>query len=734
MKIKNFVVIHLIAILLIAFTACKDTQMPTSGDSTAVTDPTASETAPTTPTVATEPGHTHIYADTLVAPTCAEDGYVNHVCSCGDTYISDKTAAVGHEFGEWETTKEPTTTATGLAERECASCGAKETKTIGKVVADHTHSYTNNVTQNATCSSEGVQTFTCSCGDSYTEAIAKINHDYQQTIVKPTCTNEGYTTNRCSACGDAYVNDKTSPVGHAFGEWKTVEEPTASATGLAERKCSNCETAESKTLGKLTENHMHSYTSEVTTAATCTKEGVKTYHCDCGDSYTETIAKPSHAYKKTVTKPTCTNGGYTTNKCSDCGSAYVSDKTAAVGHSFGEWETTKAPTTTATGIAERKCVNCSARETRTLSKLVADHTHSYTETVTKKATCTIYGVKTFTCSCGDQYTERIGKTAHQYGENVKKATCTEWGYTTYTCSSCGNCYEDNYTSPLKHSYDAKIVKATCTAGGYTQYTCSRCGNSYKGSERSAIGHSYDTVSETDATCAANGVKKEVCENCGHEKTTTTKALGHTVKTETKDAFCGNDGYVYEYCSECKTELSNTIIPAPSSHKYVARVVADVVKEQLAENNHTNSVYVNCTDWLVDQCEVCGTCTMDDMYFRYTDYEAAVIMLGYVNDLRAKVYGTHDYDLVLDDTLLEWSKIRAKEIVADCSHNGKPLGCGENIIVGGDGIYDDFLGWCNSQGHYANMINKDVKLFGYAFHIEEVGSQKQRYSIQLFKYE
>ena len=35
--------------------------------------------------------------------------------------------------------------------------------------------------------------------------------------------------------------------------------------------------------------HKHSYRSEVTTPATCEKEGVVTLTCDCGDSYTEKI-------------------------------------------------------------------------------------------------------------------------------------------------------------------------------------------------------------------------------------------------------------------------------------------------------------------------------------------------------------------------------------------------------------------------------------------------------------
>ena len=44
------------------------------------------------------------------------------------------------------------------------------------------------------------------------------------------------------------------------------------------------------------ETHTHSYTSEITTAATCTTAGVRTYTCECGDTYTEAIPAIGHTY------------------------------------------------------------------------------------------------------------------------------------------------------------------------------------------------------------------------------------------------------------------------------------------------------------------------------------------------------------------------------------------------------------------------------------------------------
>lgn len=42
------------------------------------------------------------------------------------------------------------------------------------------------------------------------------------------------------------------------------------------------------------------------------------------------------------------------------------------------------------------------------------HTHNYTSNISKNATCSETGVKVYTCSCGDSYTEEIPKTDHQW--------------------------------------------------------------------------------------------------------------------------------------------------------------------------------------------------------------------------------------------------------------------------------------------------------------------------------
>ena len=60
--------------------------------------------------------------------------------------------------------------------------------------------------------------------------------------------------------------------------------------------------------------------------------------------------------------------------------------------------------------------------------------------VTKAATCTAAGVKTYTCECGETETETIPVAGHKYGEwkVTSEATVFAPAVQTRTCSVCGN--------------------------------------------------------------------------------------------------------------------------------------------------------------------------------------------------------------------------------------------------------------------------------------------------------
>ena len=151
--------------------------------------------------------------------------------------------------------------------------------------------------------------------------------------------------------------------------------------------------------------------------------------------------------------------------------------------------------------------------------------------VTKAATETSTGVKTYTCTvCGGTKTETIPKLTHthSYTATVTAPTCTEQGYTTHTCR-CGDSYVDNYVDALGHKTELKNAKAaTCTEAGYTgDVVCTRCNVTVtKGKVIVALGHKWDDgVVTTAPSATTGGVKTYTCTVCGETRTEAIPATG-----------------------------------------------------------------------------------------------------------------------------------------------------------------------------------------------------------------
>lgn len=194
-------------------------------------------------------------------------------------------------------------------------------------------------------------------------------HSYFGKTVAPTCTEGGYMLHTCD-CGDQFRDGHTDPLGHSWGEWFVLTQPTDTQEGLQERKCTTCGAASQESIEKLTPSHAHDYEA-VSTAPTCTQDGYTVYSCQCGDRYT------------------------------------VTDTNSAIGHSWSEWIVTTEPTVSAEGQQTRTCEACGATDTSTLEKLPKPHTHEYAKEKVP-ATCTESGYTRYSCECGDTYLEPSG--------------------------------------------------------------------------------------------------------------------------------------------------------------------------------------------------------------------------------------------------------------------------------------------------------------------------------------
>ena len=127
---------------------------------------------------------------------------------------------------------------------------------IWEEAAEHSHSYTSQVTKEASCSAEGVRTFTCTCGDSYTVAIAKLDHVYSNYASNndATCGTDGTLSAECDyGCGsvDTMLDEDSATGNHTWGVWETVTEPTYTAAGLKTRLCIVCYATEAQEIPKL---------------------------------------------------------------------------------------------------------------------------------------------------------------------------------------------------------------------------------------------------------------------------------------------------------------------------------------------------------------------------------------------------------------------------------------------------------------------------------------------------
>lgn len=236
--------------------------------------------------------HIAAFTDTVVAPTCTEQGYTHHVCTVkgctyapvDDTYV----AATDHTWVKTQTLP-PTCTEKGTQFYKCSACGATRTEKIAALGHDLSRC---DLQPAATCTQPGRAVGTCArCGVKIDEVIPAKGHDYSyaETSVAPTCTEPGHYKGTCPTCGKDY-DDVVPALGHDWGEWVTSIEPTVSTVGYRYHVCNRdgCGYREGEDIPKL---HTHTWDAGVVTQKpTAAEPGVRTYTCTvCGQTRTEII-------------------------------------------------------------------------------------------------------------------------------------------------------------------------------------------------------------------------------------------------------------------------------------------------------------------------------------------------------------------------------------------------------------------------------------------------------------
>lgn len=139
------------------------------------------------------------------------------------------------------------------------------------------------------------------------ETIPALGHNYGDEITLPTCTEKGYTTHRCTRCGDSYVDTYTNALGHSFTNYVSNNDATCTADGTKTAKCDRCN--ETKTITDAGSKRGHVEVKDVGKEPTCTETGLtEGKHCSvCQEVLIEqkTIAALGHNYENGI----CTNCG-----------------------------------------------------------------------------------------------------------------------------------------------------------------------------------------------------------------------------------------------------------------------------------------------------------------------------------------------------------------------------------------------------------------------------------------
>ena len=546
-------------------------------------------------------GHTCSWVKTerTVAPTCTEQGYTEYVCSENEQHIKndDFVEALGHDYTAVVT--EPTCKTGGYTTHTCSRCSDKYVDS--KTVATR-HNYVSAVTTPATCKAAGVMTYTCACGAGYTKPIPQTEHNYVPIVTGPKCGAAGYTTYTCPDCGSSYKGSYTDALGHNWNAGAVTTAATCTNEGVKTYKCTSCSVTKTEPVPV----NGHTYGATVT-MSNCTTGGKTVYTCSvCNDKFTanETAAL-GHKYDAVVTAPTCTADGYTTNTCSRCGDTYTSGEINKLGHNFGAWTQTTEPTCLAKGKDTRSCSRCDATETRDVNALG----HNYNAEMTMP-TCTADGYTTYTCSrCGDSYkgdnNDAIG---HRWnaGTVTKAATCTEDGVRTFVCQNDSSHTKTEVITKLGHNYRKETVAPTCEEKGYTLYVCQNdASHTYKDNYTDALNHKWDSGKVTKAaTCTENGVKTFTCENdSSHTRTEVIYATGHSFGNweQTKAPTADKEGEETRSCTACGAKETRKVakLPAIKIKNYTSSRTVDYKTTITFTAVVTNPVDGAKVHWFID---------------------------------------------------------------------------------------------------------------------------------------
>ena len=464
----------------------------------------------------------------------------------------------------------------------------------------HDHQYEETSRTDATCTTDGVITYTCTeCGRTINETIPALDHDYVlQSSTEADCENNGSATYACSRCDETYTNIFQTAFGHSYEN----------------NYCVTC--------GK------HIFADAIIVGA---DESLY-------------ISTPGYVYFAFTPVASGRYQFYSTNYSGDPSATLLdaNGNELYFDHDGGsDWNFSIYYDCVANQTYYLRAHNYTGYYTFNIATIEIYCNHEYIVDSTTEATCTTDGVITYVCTlCGEVYYEIVEYAfGHDYiFQSSTEADCENNGVNVYACSRCGETYEEIHTSAYGHNYEngycvncgefifagaiviapgesayVEIIEAygsvyfqftPTQSGRYQFYSTNNNGDTYVSlydangnylisdddggngnnfnlyydceagttyyiqahmwSSRTGsytlnvstveiyCSHEYTVESTTSADCENDGITTYVCSLCGNTYTEVVEyALGHDyVLQSTTEADCVNNGVNVYACSRC----------------------------------------------------------------------------------------------------------------------------------------------------------------------------------------
>ena len=487
----------------------------------------------------------------------------------------------------------------------------------------HTHTYedTPSVFREANCTEAGGRACCCTVCGYYEneEVIPALGHN----IYEREWLNGGtFHYHRCLRCGEEF--DKAS---HTYNDGEITTKATCTADGEKTYTCTLCNATKSETIAALGhdinedewisdgEHHWHA----------CTHEG-------CEEHFDEHEHDRVRDMTKDHESTGCSDPEVEGYKCSVCG-ADLSNKSEPIPHTYNVdvWEKDENQHWHICSVCNNKVE-------------LADH--DYNIVVTKAATCTETGIRKYTCKkCGYVKEEKIPKTAHVLkwaDESVTFLTDEQKALLpTYHYRYCATCHRVFEESKEEHTIDwtdkkspsnpkgtvTITAQSTCTTHGTANVTCKVCGQTHYGVEVPLKDHTWELDGHVDCGCTTPGYDHYTCSVCHGEKQDTIPAAHRYVLVDEIANTCTKPGSRIYECATCGDRKTEVI---PAGHTYTHYEYNETHHWHICESCHDTIDY-EAHDFEMVMQNTPTTCG-EDVYVMYRckicSYYYTVIETGF----------------------------------------------------------------------------------------------------------